>query len=123
MAFCSLQLKQQLSNLIDENGMIREEDAKEVLRENGLSENNIEELFNNIKEIEDGLIKLSDEYEKVSKRLSEVLEIKSKINDLTFKKYKSETSINEFIKYIKMINSEIENISNKLNKKIGRAHV
>ena len=52
MAFCSLQLKQQLSNLIDENGMIREEDAKEVLRENGLSENNIEELFNNIKEPE-----------------------------------------------------------------------
>ena len=52
MAFCSLQLKQQLSNLIDENGMIREEDAKEVLRENGLTENNIEELFNNIKEPE-----------------------------------------------------------------------
>ena len=60
--------------------------------------------------INDGLEKLSVEYDKVSKRISELLEIRSQINDQKIEINRVKTKITSLIEYRETLEEEIKNI-------------
>lgn len=63
-----------------------------------------------IQEINDGLEKLSNEYQKVSNRITELLDIRSKINDQRMEINRVKTKISSLIEYRETLEQEIKNI-------------